>query len=418
MTNSNLFHTTNVKVEKIKSNPFNAVGSKSENKMSGPFKIIKCKIEKNNVPNTKPRPWLKAAERAYSKKDYLDTVEKLSQAEEFAKGNLDILNRCKGIRHDISMQFIDFAKDSFNNKYYDDVLPNINKAEKYSKHDSTIVKICRRTVLDMSHKLIDESEILLDDRKYNDALNTITYAEKFSLDYEMILDRCREVRSDILFKKSFYFGKKVYMFAFTILFIFAIAYVSYNSDKKNDGQMNKQLQTQTPYTNDENQFYQPHIQNKSQSEQPSQSKKSQSKTATSSSNTTTNIGNDREATNKFMTEINIYDRNIANLAKDVNAYAGKNKDFRNANSLINRAKTLTNDIKDTQNKLKNTKFNSDDIKYQIMTVLNSEIERADGMREGMQSSHDGGDWHTGFNKGHNANIQFKKENQILQRMLQ
>ena len=126
---------------------------------------------------------------------------------------------------------------------------------------------------------------------------------------------------------------------------------------------------------------------------------------------------DQEIAEIFITQKDLYNQQIAILATDANSHLSRNPSYRNAGHLIERAKQLVGDIRNTRDNVQRTSFKDENFKNQIMRVLDAEFTRADGIREGMQSSHDGGDWHVGFNRGRTGKQQYDEENAVLIRMI-
>ena len=111
-----------------------------------------------------------------------------------------------------------------------------------------------------------------------------------------------------------------------------------------------------------------------------------------------------------------YNQQISELAADVNAHLNKNRDYRNARHLLDRAQNLVNDIRKFEEELSKQAFRNEMFKSQLIRVISSEFTRADGIREGVQSSINGGSWKAGFERGHIGKLQFEKENAALNKM--
>lgn len=126
---------------------------------------------------------------------------------------------------------------------------------------------------------------------------------------------------------------------------------------------------------------------------------------------------DKDTAAPFITLKDSFDSQIAALATDVNNHLGSNANYQNAYHLIEMAEQIVRNIRDTRDRLQQTRFNDESLKNQIITVLDAELIRADGIREGVQSSYDGGDWHAGFRRGYNGKIQFDNENAVLMNMV-
>ena len=126
---------------------------------------------------------------------------------------------------------------------------------------------------------------------------------------------------------------------------------------------------------------------------------------------------DQDIAIPFIVKKNEYDQQIRSLVADVNSHIEINPNYRNARHLIERAERLSIDIRNTCNNLQQISFNDDSFKNQIIRVLEAEFIRVDGIREGMQSSYDGGDWHEGFKRGSKGKKQFDESNALLIKMV-
>ena len=126
--------------------------------------------------------------------------------------------------------------------------------------------------------------------------------------------------------------------------------------------------------------------------------------------------NDRAIAESFIIFKDSYHQQIAELAADVNEHLSRNVDFRNARYFLERSQQLVNDIRETENNLRKTKFENEILKNQILKVIEAEIIRADGIRDGVQSSYNGGNYQSEFERGHNGKIQFDRENATLIKM--
>lgn len=122
---------------------------------------------------------------------------------------------------------------------------------------------------------------------------------------------------------------------------------------------------------------------------------------------------DRAISESFIILKDSYHQQIAELAADVNEHLSRNADFRNARYFLERSQQLVNDIRETENNLRKTKFENEILKNQILKVIEAESIRADGIRDGVQSSYNGGNYQSGFERGHNGKIQFDRENATL-----
>ena len=125
---------------------------------------------------------------------------------------------------------------------------------------------------------------------------------------------------------------------------------------------------------------------------------------------------DRAISESFIILKDSYHQQISELAADVNEHLSRNADFRNARYFLERSQQLVNDIRETENNLRKTKFENELLKNQILKVIDAEIIRADGIRDGVQSSYNGGNYQSGFERGHNGKIKFDRENATLIKM--
>lgn len=126
--------------------------------------------------------------------------------------------------------------------------------------------------------------------------------------------------------------------------------------------------------------------------------------------------NDRAIAESFIILKDSYHQQISELAADVNEHLSRNADFRNARYFLERSQQLVNDIRETENNLRKTKFENELLKNQILKVIEAEIIRAEGISDGVQSSYNGGNYKSGFERGHNGKIQFDRENATLIKM--
>ena len=126
--------------------------------------------------------------------------------------------------------------------------------------------------------------------------------------------------------------------------------------------------------------------------------------------------NDRAIAESFIILKDSYHQQISELAADVNEHLSRNANFRNASYFLERSQQLVKDIRETENNLRKTKFENELLKNQLLKVIQAEIMRADGIREGIQSSYNGGNYQSGFERGHNGKVQFDRENATLIKM--
>lgn len=112
-----------------------------------------------------------------------------------------------------------------------------------------------------------------------------------------------------------------------------------------------------------------------------------------------------------------YDREITNLATNINAHLQSNPDFRNGKALIERATDISRSIHDTRKQLATANIEKKAIKSKLLDVLDTEIIRIDCLVNGMKSSANGGNWENEFKKGTAAAYKFDDVNEELKQLL-
>lgn len=121
--------------------------------------------------------------------------------------------------------------------------------------------------------------------------------------------------------------------------------------------------------------------------------------------------------NNYVADKDRYDKEIAELASDINAYAGSHGNFRGASHLVNRTFNIINSINTTKKSL--TEYTDGDatIRAKLIEVLNAETGRVEGLRDGMQDSMRGQDYHPGFARGTTAAYKYDDLNAELNNLL-
>ncbi len=120
--------------------------------------------------------------------------------------------------------------------------------------------------------------------------------------------------------------------------------------------------------------------------------------------------------NHYIQMKNQFDYEIAALANDINAYTVTHADFRNANELIGRGQSIAKNIQEEKRALQNADIDNKALKTQLLIVIDTEIERINGLVNGMLNSKNGGNYLPEFKKGTNAAYRFDEENAKLTKM--
>lgn len=110
-----------------------------------------------------------------------------------------------------------------------------------------------------------------------------------------------------------------------------------------------------------------------------------------------------------------YDKDIANLASDINAHVNKYGDFKNDNGLVRRGATISSNITQTKEVVKNLSDNSP-TKDKLLELLDLETVRVESLIQGMLSTKTGGDYAPGFKKGTDAAYKFDDVNAEFNKM--
>ena len=112
-----------------------------------------------------------------------------------------------------------------------------------------------------------------------------------------------------------------------------------------------------------------------------------------------------------------YHHEIASLADDINSYIGRNSSFYGADSLINRARSIRSRIVQSREDVFNSNYPDYSIKNTLVEVFDAELQRVDGLIEGMEASRAGGSYKPGFQHGSAGKKRFDSLNAELNRML-
>ena len=112
-----------------------------------------------------------------------------------------------------------------------------------------------------------------------------------------------------------------------------------------------------------------------------------------------------------------YNKEISNIAKDINEYASSHADFKGANDLIARAQNLEEQIKQTLTEVDKLNNADDNVKQKLKECLEYEITRIDGLYIGMKKSQNDGDFLPDFKRGGDAAETFEKANADLTNMI-
>lgn len=110
-----------------------------------------------------------------------------------------------------------------------------------------------------------------------------------------------------------------------------------------------------------------------------------------------------------------YDKDISNLASDINAHVSKYGDFKNDNGLVRRGATISTHITQTKEAVRNLNDNSP-AKDKLLELLDLETVRVESLIQGMISTKTGGDYAPGFKKGTDAAYKFDDVNAEFNKM--
>lgn len=110
-----------------------------------------------------------------------------------------------------------------------------------------------------------------------------------------------------------------------------------------------------------------------------------------------------------------YDKDISNLASDINAHVSKYGDFKNDNGLVRRGAIISSNITKTKEALRNLDDNSL-AKDKLLELLELETVRVESLNQGMISTKTGGDYTPGFKKGTEAAFKFDEANAAFNKL--
>lgn len=110
-----------------------------------------------------------------------------------------------------------------------------------------------------------------------------------------------------------------------------------------------------------------------------------------------------------------YDKDISNLASDINAHVSKYGDFKNDNGLVRRGAIISSNITKTKEALRNLDDNSP-AKDKLLELLELETVRVESLNQGMISTKTGGDYTPGFKKGTEAAYKFDEANAAFNKL--
>ena len=119
----------------------------------------------------------------------------------------------------------------------------------------------------------------------------------------------------------------------------------------------------------------------------------------------------------FVDEKNQINSEIASLAVDINAYVKNHKNLKGANSLLNRADSLKDRIQTVQSKLSSANISNTAAKSKLMVVIDFELQRTQGLIDGINDSMSGGSYKDGFLRGHNAANRFREADAELNKLI-
>ena len=133
------------------------------------------------------------------------------------------------------------------------------------------------------------------------------------------------------------------------------------------------------------------------------------------SNANSNSGNNNLST--YVSLKNQYDREISNLANDINTYLGNHANFKNEKTMLQRAEKISRQIYGAKEALRNANIQNTALKNKLIEVFDALQGRVDGLLDGIRASKNGRDYHPGFDRGGDAYDRFEEANKALNRML-
>lgn len=111
------------------------------------------------------------------------------------------------------------------------------------------------------------------------------------------------------------------------------------------------------------------------------------------------------------------DKEIAELATDINNYLGGHANFKGADSLRNRSKTIVADVENLKTNVSKDEVIDKAAKQKLLEVINAESGRVGGLDMGMKASAEGGDYKRHFQLGTDAAYRYDDLNAELNNML-
>ena len=101
-----------------------------------------------------------------------------------------------------------------------------------------------------------------------------------------------------------------------------------------------------------------------------------------------------------------YNGDIAALANDINGYLGSHANFRGTNTYNQRANAIYQQIRSTRNDLQGEVGVDSALKGQLIELLTAEMDRVQGLRDGVNDSKNGHGYTAGFQRGGAASDRF------------
>lgn len=129
---------------------------------------------------------------------------------------------------------------------------------------------------------------------------------------------------------------------------------------------------------------------------------------------------DKKLLSSYISDKEQYDREITVLAQDINSYLGQHSDFRSDSSLQSRAQSLCQRIKDERSRLQSekSKLQNPALQSKLDEVLAIELQRVQGLADGMMDSRSGRGYQAGFQRGTAAAYHYDDVNAEFNTMLQ
>ena len=101
-----------------------------------------------------------------------------------------------------------------------------------------------------------------------------------------------------------------------------------------------------------------------------------------------------------------FNQDIATLAGDINGYLASHADFRGTNNYNQRANSIYQQISSTRERLQNEVGVDAGLKGQLFDLLTAEMERVQGLRDGVIDSKSGHGYSAGFQRGTAASYRY------------